>query len=151
GYFSPDMKILDVGCGEGRNSVYFLREGYQIFGVDQNAVAIQMARIQAQTIRQDYDVHRFQTALVEDMPFHKGAFDSIISSAVLHFAKNTGHFHRMMDEMMRVLKPEGTLFLRMATGFAGILEKSTALGNGVYLLPDGSERFVLTEQLLDEI
>lgn len=151
GNFSMDMKILDVGCGEGRNSVYFLREGYQIFGVDQNPVAIQMARIQAQSIQQDYDVHRFQTALVEDMPFHKGAFDAMISSAVLHFAKNTAHFHRMMDEMIRILKPGGTLFLRMATGFAGILEKSTAIGEGIYLLPDGSQRFVLTKELLGEI
>ena len=151
GNFSMDMKILDVGCGEGRNTVYFLREGYQIFGVDQNPIAIQMARIQAQTIQRDYDVHRFQTALVEDMPFHKGAFDAMISSAVLHFAKNTAHFHRMLDEMMRILKPGGTLFLRMTTGFAGILEKSTALGDGVYLLPDGSERFVLTEELLNNI
>lgn len=151
GNFSMDMKILDVGCGEGRNSVYFLREGYQIFGVDKNPVAIQMARIQAQSIQQNYDVHRFQTALVEDMPFHKGAFDAMISSAVLHFAKNTAHFHRMMDEMMRILKPGGTLFLRMTTGFAGILDKSTAIGDGIYLLPDGSQRFVLTEELLGEI
>src|SRR5690606_35388249 len=63
GRFTREMKILDAGCGEGRNTVYFLKEGFQIFGVDHNPVAIQMARIQAQTIRQDYDIHRFQTAL----------------------------------------------------------------------------------------
>ena len=151
GRFSKDQKILDVGCGEGRNQIYFLREDYQVFGVDSNPIAIQMARIQAQTIQKDYDIHRFQTALVEDMPFHKEAVDVVISSAVLHFANNTAHFYKMMDEMVRVLKPQGLLFLRMTTGFGGIPEASTSMGNGVYLLPDGSKRFLLTEALLSEV
>lgn len=151
GRFSKGQKILDAGCGEGRNQVYFLRAGYQVFGVDSNPIAIQMARIQAQTIQKGYDIHRFQTAKVEDMPFHKEAIDVIISSAVLHFARNTANFHKMMDEMMRVLKPGGMLFLRMATGFGGMVDASTSMGDGVYLLPDGSKRFVLTEPLLDGI
>jgi len=149
--FSTSMRILDVGCGEGRNTVYFLHAGYQIFGVDRNSVAIQMARIQARTIKPDYDIHRFQNALVEDMPFHHAAVDAIICSAVLHFARSTDHFFKMMDEMMRILKPDGMIFLRMATGFGGISGQSTAKGEGVFLLPDGSERFILTEELLAEI
>lgn len=151
GRFCKDQKILDAGCGEGRNQVYFLREGYQVFGVDSNPIAIQMARIQAQTIQKDYDIHRFQTASVEDMPFHKEAVDTVISSAVLHFARTTDHFYKMMEEMMRVLKPGGLVFLRMATGFGGMLEASTSMGDGVYLLPDGSKRFLLTEALLAEV
>ena len=151
GRFSKDQKILDAGCGEGRNQVYFLREGYQVFGVDSNPIAIQMARIQAHTIQKDYDIHRFQTAAVEDMPFHKEAVDVLISSAVLHFARHTDHFNKMMEEMMRVLKPGGLLFLRMATGFGGMIEASASMGDGVYLLPDGSSRFLLTEELLLEI
>lgn len=151
GRFHKDQKILDAGCGEGRNQIYFLREGYQVFGVDSNPIAVQMARIQAQTFQPAYDIHRFQTALVEDMPFHKEAVDVVISSAVLHFANNTAHFYNMVDEMLRVLKPGGLLFLRMATGWGGILEASTSMGNGLYLLPDESRRFVLTDALLSDI
>lgn len=151
GRFAKEMKILDAGCGEGRNCIYFLHQGYSIFGVDSNPIAIQMARIYAQTIQKDYDVYRFQTALVEDMPFHKGAFDVVISSAVLHFAKDQGQFMRMMEEMMRVLKPGGILFLRMTTGHGGMEESATDLGNGVFALLDGSERFLLTEPLLEAL
>ena len=151
GRFTKEMKILDAGCGEGRNTIYFLHEGYQIFGVDYNPIAIQMARIYAQTIQKDYDIYRFQTSMVDDMPFHKGAFDAIISSAVLHFAKDEAHFLRMVAEMMKVLKPGGIFFLRMCTGFAGILELGKSLGNGQWDLPDGSTRFILTEELLTTI
>ena len=151
GRFTKEMKILDAGCGEGRNTIYFLHEGYQIFGVDYNPIAIQMARIYAQTIQKDYDIYRFQTAMVDDMPFHKEAFDALISSAVLHFAKDESHFLGMMTEMMKVLKPGGIFFLRMCTGFAGILELGKPLGYGQWALPDGSTRFILTKELLNTI
>lgn len=149
GRFTKGMKILDAGCGEGRNCIYFLQTGYRIFGVDSNPIAIQMAQTYARTIDEKFDIHRFQHATVEDMPFHKGAFDAVISSAVLHFAKNTNHFFKMLDEMMRVLKPGGIFFLRMTTGHFS--EISPDLGEGVYLLPDNSERFLLTDELLGQV
>mgnify|MGYP005812311573 CR=1 FL=1 len=151
GRFSKDMKILDAGCGEGRNCIYFLHEGYQIFGVDANPIAIQMARIYANTINPNYDALRFQVATVQDMPFHRGAFDVVVSSAVLHFAKNQSEWMDMMREMMRVLKPGGTFFLRMTTDQGNMLDNSPHLGEGVYLLPDGSERFLLTEELCQQV
>jgi SAM-dependent methyltransferase len=151
GRFTKEMKILDAGCGEGRNCIYFLHAGYQIFGVDANPIAIQMARIYANTINPAYDTLRFQVATVQDMPFHRGAFDVVISSAVMHFAKSEAEWMDMMRDMMRVLKPGGILFLRMTTDQGHMIEKSPYLGDGVYLLPDGSERFLLTEQLTQQV
>ncbi|WP_143959211.1 class I SAM-dependent methyltransferase [Litoribacter populi] len=151
GRFSKEMKILDAGCGEGRNTHYFIRKGFQIFGVDYNPIAIQMARIYAQTINADFDVHRFQTAQVEDMPFHKEAFDAVISSAVMHFAKNEEHFIKLWDEMMRLLKPGGIFFLRCCTEMGGIEVESVMTEEGLHQLPDGSTRFLLGEELLQKL
>ncbi|WP_226389773.1 class I SAM-dependent methyltransferase [Penaeicola halotolerans] len=149
GRYTPEMKILDVGCGEGRNTIYFLREGYQIFGVDQDPIAIQMCRMQARSIRKDYDILRFQECAAEDLLFHEGAFDAVISSAVLHFAQSEEHFIQMWSELCRVLKPGGSLFIRTVGDFGGLSAQSKNLGEGRFLLPDGSERFVLTENLLN--
>ena len=149
--FSKEMKILDAGCGEGRNAVYFLNAGYQIFGFDQEELAIQYLRFVAKSLQPNYDSHRFQVGRMEEIPFHKDAFDAVICSAVLHFAKGEAHFWKMMEELARVLKPGGILWFRMCTGFGGILEQSTELGDGRYLLPDGSERFVLQQKHLDKI
>ncbi len=151
GRFDKKMKILDAGCGEGRNLIYWLKEGYQVFGVDQNPTAIQMARTYAKTLQPNYDAFRFQVSQVEELPFHQGAFEALISSAVLHFAHNAKHFLRQFDEMMRVLQPGGLLFLRMTTGFGGMQEKAVEMGEGVYQLPDGSQRFLLTEDLLEQM
>ncbi len=151
GRFSAEMKILDAGCGEGRNAVYFINEGYQVFGIDQNEVAIQYCRYLAKSLDKSYDAYRFQVAGLEQIPFHQEAFDAVICSAVLHFAKDESNFWQMMNEMLRVLKPGGVLWFRMTTAFGGILEKSQALGGGNYLLPDGSERFLLTESHVDKL
>ncbi|EOZ92270.1 ubiE/COQ5 methyltransferase [Indibacter alkaliphilus LW1] len=151
GRFSKEMKILDAGCGEGRNCIFFLNAGYQIFGVDADPIAVQMAKTFAHTIDRKYDLYRFQRAMVQDMPFHTSAFDALISSAVLHFAKSEADFFKMMDEMMRVLKPGGIFFLRTCTDRDEILKYTPHLGEGVYLLPDHSERFVLTAQLEEKM
>lgn len=151
GRFSTEMKILDAGCGEGRNTVYFINEGYQVYGIDQNETAIQYCRFMAKSLNKNYDIHRFQVAGLEEIPFHQEAFDAVICSAVLHFAEDETNFWQMMNEMLRVLKPGGILWFRMTTAFGGIKEKSQVLGGGKYLLPDGSERFLLAEDHVDKL
>jgi SAM-dependent methyltransferase len=151
GRYTKDMKILDVGCGEGRNAVYFLHKNYSIFGIDTNEVAIQYCRYLSKSIRPETDIHRFQVGDGADIPFHEAAFDAVLSSAVLHFSEGHSHFWKMIAEIHRVLKPGGIFWMRMCTGFGIILEESVDLGEGRYALPDGSERYVLQQQGLAEL
>jgi SAM-dependent methyltransferase len=151
GRFSPEMKILDSGCGEGRNAVYFINSGYQVFGIDENELAIQYIRYLSKSLRPDYDAHRFQVGKLEEIPFHSLAFDAVICSAVLHFAADETHFWEMMNEMLRVLKPGGILWFRMTTAFGGMKKESREIGGGKYLLPDGSERFLITQEHVDKL
>ena len=151
GKFTKEMKILDVGCGEGRNAVYFLQKNYPIFGIDPNDVAIQYCRYLAKSIDPQTDIHRFQIGDGAAIPFHAAAFDAVISSAVLHFADGPAHFWKMISEIHRVLKPGGIFWMRMCTGLGNILEESQDLGEGRYALPDGSERYVLLSDGLQEL
>ena len=116
-----------------------------IYGVDQNENAIDDLRR-----RHPQWAERFRHAPVEQLPFDDNSFHHIISSAVLHFARNIAHFHAMLAEMVRVLQPNGSLFIRM-TSDIGIEEKVSPVGEGVYQLPDGSTRFLLTRPLLAEV
>jgi SAM-dependent methyltransferase len=151
GRFTKEMKILDAGCGEGRNAVYFINSGYQVFGLDQEDLAIQYLRFLSKSLNQSYDAHRFQVGNLEKIPFHREAFDAVVCSAVLHFARDEENFWQMMHEMLRVLKPGGILWFRMTTAFGGILEESEEVGGGRYLLPDGSDRFLLNQEHVDKL
>jgi len=148
--FSREMKILDAGCGGGRNLVYFLRNGYQVFAVDQNTEAIEQIRHFAQIVSPNLPPENFQTSAVEKMLFHNESFDAVISNAVLHFAEDKRHFDKMLGEMWRVLKPDGLFFARLASSI-GIENLIEPVGSGRYLLPDGSERFLVDQELLDSM
>jgi tellurite methyltransferase len=145
GRYQPDDKILDAGCGYGRNGYWFLKNNFDIYGVDQNKTAIDQLRYRLPPKLGE----RFQQAPLDNLPFTADHFDHIICSAVLHFATNTAHFHRMVTETVRTLKPHGSLFIRM-TSDIGIEGKSNPIADGVYQIPDGSTRFLLTRTLLAE-
>lgn len=147
GTYEQCEKILDAGCGDGRNLVYFLKNGYQVYGIDQSVEAVKAVKTLSKNLSPDNPSRNFKVVAVEDMSFESEYFDLVISSAVLHFANSKDHFEDMLNAMWRVLKPGGYLFARMASDI-GIENKITTLGNGRYLLPDGTERFLVNEPLL---
>ena len=144
GKIDKSMKILDAGCGEGRNLVHFINNGYEVYGVDANLAAIRML----QMVAKGYEKERFQVSSIEKMIYPPNTFDYIISSAVLHFAKGHGHFDEMMSKMVEVLKPGGTIFIRMATDM-GIGDEIIEKGDGVYNLPDVTERYLFKEENME--
>ena len=151
GRFEKEMKILDAGCGEGRNAVYFIQKGYSIYGIDPNETAVQYCRFMAKSLNPDFDIHRFQLGRLEEIPFHPKAFDAVICSAVLHFAENVDIFWQMIGEIHRVLKPGGVFWFRMTTAFGGIREQSQLLENGIFGLPDGSARLLFLPEYVDRL
>ena len=145
--FSFNASILDAGCGGGRNLVYFLRNGNEVFGVDQSPEAIKCTRMLAKDISPNLPAANFQVASIEQLPFDSNRFDAVICSAVLHFARDESHFELMLAELWRVLKGGGLFFARFASSI-GIEEKLELIKDRRYLLPDGSERFLVDQDLL---
>jgi tellurite methyltransferase len=136
----PGMRIFDAGCGYGRNLVYLLREGYEVFGVDQDPGAIE-------AMRQLSTAENFRVEAVEAMSFPDAFADVVLSSAVLHFARGDEQFDAMLRGTWRVLKPGGLLFCRLASSI-GIENQVKSMGGRRFLLPDGSERYLVDEALL---
>ena len=146
GRYAPSDVILDAGAGGGRNLEWFVQQGCRVFGTDRDSLAIEALKHTYPGLPEE----SFQVAPVEALPFPDTFFNHIISSAVLHFAENEQHFEAMFSEMVRVLRPGGSIFIRMTTD-VGLGDKMTALGKGRYYLPDDSERFLLTRKGLDSL
>jgi len=142
GRYTAGNLMLDAGCGAGRNMFWFLNNGFNINGIDTNEVAIRELKDKYQDLRSC-----FMVGAIENGGFPDDHFNHIICSAVLHFAKSTAHFKSMFNELVCILQPGGTLFIRMASDI-GIEDKVELIADGVYLIPDGSTRFLLTRQLL---
>ena len=81
------------------------------------------------------------------MTFPDALAEVVLSSAVLHFARDDAHFDAMLADMWRVLKPRGFLFCRLASSI-GLDGRAQILGNGQYRLPDGTQRYLVDEAQL---
>lgn len=143
GRIQPAMRLLDAGCGRGRNLIYLVGAGHDVHAVDADEANVAAVRERMPALADA----RVQVAQVEALPFADDAFDVVVSNAVLHFARDHDHFDAMVAEMLRVLAPGGMLFVRLASDI-GLEDRVERLGGGRARLPDGSTRYVVDEARL---
>jgi SAM-dependent methyltransferase len=126
--------------------MYLLRRGFACFGIDRDPVAIDRVRAYAAQLAPDLPLQNFRAGELDRLPWSDASVDAVVCSAVLHFASDLADFDRMIEEMWRVLAPEGMFFARLASNI-GIEDRVGAAGRRVRL-PDGSDRFVVDEAIL---
>jgi tellurite methyltransferase len=148
GRFDRRPRVLDAGCGDGRNLIYFLRRGFACFGVDRDPAAIEHVRALAARLAPDLPPENFRSGEIDRLPWDAASMDAVVSSAVLHFAPDLAHFDLLLQEMWRVLAPDGMLFVRLASNIG--LEDAVGAAGRRARLPDGSTRFVVDEAMLLE-
>lgn len=147
GRITPDMSVLDAGCGTGRNLVYLLRSGYDVMGVDEDAAAIDSLRRLGVELAPRLAPQNFRVEPIEKMSFGDATADVVIGNAVLHFARDERHFWAMLNEMWRVLRPGGILFCRLASTI-GMEGRFRQISGRRFQLLDGAERFLVDEPML---
>jgi tellurite methyltransferase len=152
GNIAPGMRVVDAGCGGGRNLVYLLREGYEVFGADASGAAVAQVRSVAARLAPGIDAGNFRVEAVEAMSFPDGFADVAISSAVLHFARDEAQFEAMLQGTWRVLRPGGLLFCRLASTIGMPIERPfEALGGRLFRMQDGRVWYLVDEALLMEL
>ena len=150
GRISPGMRVVDAGCGYGRNLVYFLREGYDVYAADSDPQAVESVRSLARTLAPSLPASNFRVEAVEDMSFDDASADLVVSNTVLHFARDDAHFEAMLQGSWRILKPGGIFFCRLGS-LIGMETQVKRIEGRRYWSPDGSERFLVDEALLGSI
>jgi SAM-dependent methyltransferase len=133
GNIAPGMRILDAGCGTGRNVIYLMREGYEVFGIDSDADAIASLRKTARLVAPQLPSSNFQIASIEAMPFPNAFADVVLCHSVLHFAQDEARLDAMVAGLWRMLRPGGMLFCRLGS--------TIGAGNGIPFKPLGGGRF----------
>lgn len=150
GRIRSGMRVVDAACGGGRNLVYMLQSGFEIFATDADARAIESVRRLAAHLAPHLPPENFRIEPVEHMTFPDAFADVVLSSAVLHFARDGDHFDAMLREMWRVLKPDGILFCRLASSI-GMEDRVRPIRGRLFALPDGSERYLVDEAMLMDV
>jgi tellurite methyltransferase len=148
GNIAAGMCVLDAGCGFGRNLVHLLREGCEVFAIDADPAGVGHVHQLSASLRTGLPPENFQIGFIEKMPFPDGLADVVLCSSVLHFARDVHHFRAMIDELWRVLKPGGMLFCRLGSRIGMDFER---VRDSIYVVGDGSEWFLVDEDMLMEL
>lgn len=106
----PPGPALDIGCGDGRNSLFLARCGFEVMGIDLSEVAI--ARLREEARRQGLKL----IALVADVRTYEYPPDQyrlVVANTILdHLEKQEGH--QLIESIQQTVMPGGYLFV---TGF----------------------------------
>jgi len=145
GNIVPGMRVLDAGCGYGRNLVHLLREGCDVFALDADPDAVHHVRLLSRSLETGLPAENFRVGPIEQMPFPDQFVEVVLCNSVLHFARDDRHFRAMLAELWRVLKPGGMLFCRLGSRIG--MDFPRLRGN-VFKIPDGSEWFLVDQQML---
>ena len=148
GNIAPGMRVLDAGCGYGRNILYLLREGCEVFALDQDPAGVDHVRKLSASLATGLPAENFQVGVIEKLPFADGFADVVICSSVLHFARDEEHFRSMLAELWRVLRPGGMLFCRLGSRIGMDFER---VRENIFVVGDGSKWFLVDEEMLMDL
>lgn len=108
----PGMTVLDVASGRGTQSVYYAAEyGASVTGIDLSREMVRTAEKTAEVARLA-DRVRFLRADSQALPFGEATFDAVINECAVGIPEDS---QKVLDEMLRVLKPGGTVVIHEST------------------------------------
>lgn len=115
-YFTvtPDMNVLDIGCGRGEMVLYCAKKGAICVGIDYSEDAIKLAKLaQAKRAQELKKRMRFYTMDAKKLRFEKSSFDMVILTDVVEHLYPE-ELEKMFQEIKRVLRKDGKLVIHTA-------------------------------------
>ena len=145
-------RLLDIGCGAGRNALPLARVGWDVYGVDLSLPMVTTARSRL-AAAQLTDRARVLLAPMDRLPFASASFDFIVAHGIWNLARSGGEFGRALDEAARVARPGCALFLFTFSRHTLTPEAEPAPGESfVFTQFSGQPQCFLTEeQIISEL
>lgn len=106
------LRVLDIGCGDAGVPIAFAEAGARAFGIEPFEPSVERGRVRAEEHRVNLDL---RSGVAEALPYRDAAFDLVILDNVLEHVEDR---ERTLDEIGRVLRPGGLLYLVTPKPFA---------------------------------
>lgn len=145
GRFPDGARILDAGCGAGRNLLWFARNGYDVYAADADKDSIAALKVRTRGLLPEDHIRH---APLGALPFDSGMFDAVICVAVLHFMADDGAWHAAVDDLWRVIRPGGFMFARFGATDT-IKRHLTHVRGRRWRIPSGQELYLTDLETLE--
>lgn len=104
-------KILDLGCGYGRHTVYFAKRGFDVYGIDisKEGINITNSWLKKENLRANIKIGD----IYKKLPYPDNSFDAVVATGVIDHNK-IQNIRKMIKELERILRPKGLIFIATA-------------------------------------
>lgn len=132
------QKVLDLGCGAGRNTQMLFELGYEVYGCDlyRGMIKATISRLENAGIKKEEASKRVIMASMLNLPYPAQQFDALVSNGVYHNAHSVVDLNQTLKESARILKQNGYLCYNLFSSRL-IAPELQALGECVYLTKEG--------------
>ena len=141
----PGRTLVDLGCGNGRDSLYFAQQGLQVVGIDLSPTAIELLRAQqapnAQFLCGDFITNPAHTP---------GRYDYAYSRFTIH-AINPKQETMLLQSMYRALKPGGKLLIEVRSVHDPLYGKGQPVERNAFFYDNHYRRFIVLEELVQSL
>lgn len=103
------LGVLDVGCGAGAQSKFWLQQGHRYQGIDINQPLIELARNRARQLGLDA---RFDVGTATDLPIESASIDVCVLPELL---EHVADWRSCVAEAARVLRPGGMMYINTSS------------------------------------
>lgn len=111
--FKNMHKVLDVGCGNGRNAIYLAQQGCDVYAIDFSEIALTQLHSAAVKAGVWDKINTYDCSLEEPFPFEENCFDLVLDSYVFCHFTDRRLKQKYRKELRRVTKPGGIVFVSL--------------------------------------
>ena len=154
--YAPDrqLKVADLGCGAGRYTIWLAKQGYDVYACDASEGMLNKTKEGLEKIGYPDIEKKILKSRLENLSFEDQMFDIVLTNGVIHNAFTCEEYVLCLKECVRVLKPDGVLYLSVFTSDT-VDEKLEKEEEHVYLTPDGLRMVLFSKeeivQMLSEL
>ena len=123
-------QVLELGCGQGRDSLFFVSKGLEVYAIDSSKVAIENLRIKAKGLNLDIKLKDIDA--VKGLPFPDNYFDAIYSHMFYNMGFSDDELKSIISETKRVLKNKGLLSFSVRSDKDIMYKKGTKVTENIY-------------------
>jgi cyclopropane fatty-acyl-phospholipid synthase-like methyltransferase len=130
GYLNGSENILDIGCGRGEDSLHFARRGCTVTAIDISEVNVK--HLQSAVSNEGLTNVRVLLAdVAQPFVFKNGEFDAVYAHLSVHYFDDETT-KRIFEEIKRILKPGGLLFVKCKSVDDLLYGKGEKVGEDMY-------------------
>jgi len=144
---TPPVRVLDLGCGYGRDSLYFARQGFEVVALDCSPAAIAMLQERLAGSELAGQIKPIVAAALKGIPAPEGHFDAVYAYLFFCLAFTDADLTRLFTECARVLKPDGLLAGTVRSDRDPSYGKGELVEPDMFALPNAVRHFFRKEYL----